>query len=282
MIVSCAACNARYLVPATVFANGPRFVRCARCGNTWQESLPPDPPAAPVQTSLPPDPVVEKNDSSPPSFDEALKQAETNQPEKTEVEKAEPHPSAPSVPEFTEPPETTPPIPKGSGLPVVWSNPIWKKIIPYLEPAGFALLGVAVVVSLIWFIVDRENISKKWPAFEGVYYAIGLGVEHPEDGLSFQNVRSERKIEDGYTQLVVYGEIRNDSSKDKVLPAIRAKAIGADGGVMQDWQIDAPAVKLSTNASIPFRSSVKAPDGAVVEVTLMFLEIEKNGNGNSH
>jgi predicted Zn finger-like uncharacterized protein len=46
MILSCSSCQARYLVPASHFAMGPRMVRCARCSHMWMAGLPPEPAAA--------------------------------------------------------------------------------------------------------------------------------------------------------------------------------------------------------------------------------------------
>lgn len=46
MILSCPSCQARFLVPATHFAAGPRTVRCAHCGLAWTAETPPDPATA--------------------------------------------------------------------------------------------------------------------------------------------------------------------------------------------------------------------------------------------
>ena len=52
MILACPLCNARYLVAAQVFADGPRQVRCGRCSHGWQAVLTEDGEAAPQAPSV--------------------------------------------------------------------------------------------------------------------------------------------------------------------------------------------------------------------------------------
>src|SRR5579859_7881691 len=64
MILACPFCNVRYLISASLFAQGPRQVRCARCSHSWRYELPKEidvvavPDAEPVSPpdSLPPIP----------------------------------------------------------------------------------------------------------------------------------------------------------------------------------------------------------------------------------
>ncbi len=60
MILACPFCHTRYLISANVFALGPRQVRCARCGHSWQADVPPevDPFKAPPVIDLTPTPEV--------------------------------------------------------------------------------------------------------------------------------------------------------------------------------------------------------------------------------
>jgi predicted Zn finger-like uncharacterized protein len=72
MILSCPACKSGFLVSATLFAHGPREVRCARCANIWCAEPPPElsPPSATVteiKTVMPqfPDRAAEEELPSP-------------------------------------------------------------------------------------------------------------------------------------------------------------------------------------------------------------------------
>ncbi|MDD3288215.1 MAG: zinc-ribbon domain-containing protein [Alphaproteobacteria bacterium] len=233
MILVCNACNARYLVPATVFSNGPKHVRCARCSNTWLARLPPDPPAVSAPVVAPAAPVK-------------------------------------PLPPVVETPVSVAPIPKGSGLPTLWKEPVWHRRIQIATIA----FGLVLTVALLWLLLDRNNIAKHVPSMERVYYAIGLPIPHPGDGLVLKNVHSERKFEDGHMQLVVVGEIYNESSSSRIVPELLAVAIGPDGSEIQRWQIKVPADKLTQSASAPFRSAIMSPSGLVVEVKLTFIETE--------
>ena len=75
-------------------------------------------------------------------------------------------------------------------------------------------------------------------------------------------------------KLSVEGKILNTTTKTQEMPAIRASAIASDGHIMKDWQIDAPAAKVSLNDDIPFRSSINAPKGTVADINLNFIEIK--------
>lgn len=42
MIISCPQCDTRFVVPSTVFRNGPRKLRCASCKHKWEQDKPED------------------------------------------------------------------------------------------------------------------------------------------------------------------------------------------------------------------------------------------------
>ena len=80
MILVCPACHTRYLISANLFTAGPRQVRCARCGHSWQAELPkeidavgtsPDADLTPAPETIPPIPpgsnlpALRKNPLSP-------------------------------------------------------------------------------------------------------------------------------------------------------------------------------------------------------------------------
>jgi len=138
----------------------------------------------------------------------------------------------------------------------------------------FISIGVAALALLILlvFLFDCQNIAKKWPWFEGLYNSIGLHIYHAGEGLKIEDVRSELHYEDGVMHLMVAGNIVNKTKKAQLVPPIMASAVGSDGNVMQNWQIDPPAVTLEAGGRVPFSSTINSPKGSVVEMNLIFGE----------
>lgn len=171
-------------------------------------------------------------------------------------------------------PEAITPIPEGSNLPIPTEKPKkpfvfnldkWSK----KQRIAFAGIAVSIVLTLV---VGRQFIVNRWPVMEKLYTPLGLYVYHPGDELEFQQVRSELKYDGGITKLVLNGKIKNKTKKSQTVPPIVAQAVGADGAVMQSWQIEAPTATLSSEGEAGFTSSINAPQGTVVNVQLNFAE----------
>jgi hypothetical protein len=80
--------------------------------------------------------------------------------------------------------------------------------------------------------------------------------------------------EGGMTKLLVEGKIRNKTPYVQEIPPIKVDAIGADGQIIQSWQIDPPASRVFDGEGVTFRSSINAPQGNVTEINLSFVEIK--------
>ncbi|MDP9127036.1 MAG: zinc-ribbon domain-containing protein [Pseudomonadota bacterium] len=223
MILSCSFCHTRYLIPAALFAAGPRQVRCARCSHSWLAELPNEIDAV----------------GTPPDLD------------------------------LSPAPEGAMPIPEGSGLPVVRKNPMI--VLLQGTMALSWMLGLALVLVLA-LLLGKTWIAGHWPAAEVFYDAIGFHVYHFGEGLSFVEVRSELRYDGGQTTLSVEGKILNDTTNVQPIPKVKVTALGADGNGLQSWQIDAPAPRLFAGEAVPFKSSIIAPQSAVTEINLSFVE----------
>lgn len=175
---------------------------------------------------------------------------------------------APPAPEPTPIPKTTTPIPEGSNLPTL----VKKSFLPDLRYVIWATPVICLLVLLVWFIVDRQHIARHWTFLEPAYNAIGLYIYYPGDGLEFDDVRSELKFDGGITKLVLDGKIKNKTKSIQKVPNIVADALGSDGMSIQSWQIDAPKATLGPEEEVTFSSSMNAPKGTVVNVTLNFTE----------
>lgn len=170
--------------------------------------------------------------------------------------------------QFAAPPDAAAPLPAGSNLPALpqeaapWRNPRFVGVV-----AG----GLAVLLALLWLLLDRHAIAARMPWMGGLYRAVGLSVAQAEEGLVLRQVRSERRYEEGTMRLIVEGEVYNGAGASVDVPDIHASALGPDGKAMQSWKIDAPAARLAVGEAAPFRSAVTTPEGTVAEVNLSFV-----------
>jgi predicted Zn finger-like uncharacterized protein len=253
MILICSKCSASYLVPANVFANGPRQVRCARCSYTWQADLPSDMVVMPKEAPPPPPPA-------PPQTSFTFSSAGPQAPvKKNAVATEEATPGAEASLEETLP---------ASNLPAIWRNPHWRRI-----RIGLAIvLGLAAFGFLADMAINGNFVGKIRPAFSPILESTGLMKPVLGDGLSLKQIRSERRFEDGGMHLVLDGEIHNDSTEIRAVPDLQARALGPNRDVIQSWRIEAPAATLPPGATVPFHSSIISPQGTVVEINMNFVE----------
>jgi len=172
-----------------------------------------------------------------------------------------------AAPDIAPPPEKAAPIPPGSNLPVPIKHPflsrLWRTqrtgIVTF-----FAILLVGVILG------NRFAPYLKLP--ENLPDVVSHSLEGAEDGLEFDQMRSELKYDDGITKLILNGKIKNKSKKSLNVPPIIAEAMGPDGSIIQSWQIDPPKAKLDPEEEAPFSSSINAPKGTVVNVIMNFAE----------
>ena len=128
------------------------------------------------------------------------------------------------------------------------------------------------VLAVLVLALDRREIAHRWPITETLYDRIGLHIYHSGEGLSLRDVHSEIKDENGIAKLVVEGQVSNDTKVMQPIPDVLAAAIGPDNKTMTSWQIDAPAATVLPGETVPFTSSINAPEGTVAQVHLHFIE----------
>ncbi|HAX91029.1 MAG TPA: hypothetical protein DCY07_02325 [Rhodospirillaceae bacterium] len=249
MIIVCQSCKTSFLVPASVFNNGVRLVRCARCQHTWRE-FPPQKGAAAQPTSQ----QTPHNKVSPAPVP-------TTAPVQT-AKGAEPI-KEPSALDLTE----TPAISKTPKTPFDWNKPLYILKVSGLFAGGMVLFLIAGLLT------SHRYIAETWPSTKPYYQSIGLGKPAVSELLILQNVTSERRYIDGAMQLVVQGEIHNKSQKTQKIPPINVEALGPDERVIQSWRIPPAKATLSADSFLPFSSSIVSPEGTVTEVNLTFTEM---------
>lgn len=134
---------------------------------------------------------------------------------------------------------------------------------------GWAVFGAVVAGLVAAGYLLRAQIVQLWPPAALLYQTAGLAVEPPGAGLQLQNVRSEQRLDNGVTVLVVEGQIINVSDAERAVPKVRAVSMGFDRKPVQSWTIDVSSPQLLPGEIATFHSTQRDP-GAVAEVMITF------------
>ncbi|HYD69373.1 zinc-ribbon domain-containing protein [Azospirillum sp.] len=134
---------------------------------------------------------------------------------------------------------------------------------------GWAAFGAVVAGLVAAGYLLRAQIVHLWPPAALLYETAGLAVEPPGAGLQLQNVRSEQRLDNGVTVLVVEGQIINVSDAERMVPKVRAVSMGFDRKPVQSWTIDVSSPRLLPGEIATFHSTQRDP-GAVAEVMITF------------
>ncbi|MBI1363544.1 MAG: hypothetical protein GC134_06130 [Proteobacteria bacterium] len=211
MILTCPACQTRYMVPATSLRDG-RLVRCTRCSHEWFQ---PAPTAAQK--------MAESKASQPPRPDPMEARRDRMASGNTQA----------SVP---------------STVPAVATSARQARRSFYLSLFASALMLVGLGSALV---ILRADIMDGLPWTRGMYGAIGLGDKNaaandafakltqglviPTDKLSREVMENPQDPDNPI--LILRGEVRNDNKLEKELPPIRVTLLDETGGVIDSWPV---------------------------------------------
>jgi predicted Zn finger-like uncharacterized protein len=135
---------------------------------------------------------------------------------------------------------------------------------------GWSVFAGLLVVVLGGGILIREPLVGLWPPASLLYDTIGLPVEPPGAGLTFQNVRSEQVQENGAPVIRVEGLIVNSSEALRHVPALRVILRGSESEPFHAITIQPDPAELPPGAIATFRHAEPAPEG-VTEATVTFV-----------
>ncbi len=280
MILTCPACDTKYVVKDGAIPPGGRQVRCASCRHSWHQ----DPDG--IFTEVQPDPLSDLGGPPPPSpeaepepFAEIpaeaqadMMVAEAPQPDVKDEEEADweavadPVPSQPAA--GTWEPNHQPAVGEMAAMETAdWHEPDPKQAEEFIgySPIGdeerprnrwLLLLGLIVLIivaaAAFWFLAPTE-----WKTRAGIAQA-------GQTPLQLMITTSDRQpLESGNELVAISGRVINPTDMEQNVPPIRAELRDKQTHtVIYRWTIAPPARVLAPRSSASFNSAeVDVPKG---------------------
>lgn len=252
MILTCPQCATRYETDAALFGAQGRKVRCAKCGNVWQQ----EPPASLLEAEpeLAPFEDVEPPAAPPP----ASPPRSPPPPRRTAY--------APPASTFADP---EPAVAAHSDTPrarVDWAGRLGMA-------AGWVGLAALIIVIGWSGMRFRQQIATLWPQSASLYAALGKPVN--TSGLSIGNVESHNLTEDGQPILSITGRLTNVATREIVVPPIRVTLTDDDRRVLYNWTFSTSAASLKPGQAVNFVTKLSSPPSGARHLQVRLAESAK-------
>lgn len=278
MILTCPACQTRYVVNDGAIPPGGRQVRCASCKHNWHQDPEPDSSDQSIAEAA----IIEPRsgpEAEERAYQEAVLAGETNaisdraaidsEPEEI-VAESEPA-APPERDEWPEPDETA--GMEGASATAAEPASEWlagagqadtPEFEPFYEPEpvnrparripmlAWILLFVAALAAAGWFLAP-----------EAVRERLGL-ANSGASRLEIMVTNSDRqRLASGNQGFSVTGRVINPTDRDQAVPPLKAELLDSSRQqVVHSWRIEPPARTLAPGASASFNSYlVDVPEG---------------------
>ena len=275
MILTCPACDTKYVVKDGAIPPAGRKVRCASCQHSWHQDADPSFAAAEDEVPMaiaslggPPEPVV---------GDDAEIDAVGEVPAMAEAEQLIADIPEPEVaPQMALPEEPAGQVAATSGEAAEGTDGT-------AEGADGAAEGTGEFVGYVErYIDDEDRPKRRWPALLLILFLIAVAaaafwfLAPPEwkarAGIAQSGVsplqlmittRDRQTLESGNELLVISGRVFNPTDVDQTVPPIHAELRNSQSkAVVHKWTIAPPARVLGPHASANFNSAeVDVPQG---------------------
>lgn len=233
MILSCPACQTRYLVDEQALrGSAGRTVRCANCGHAWRQS-------APFELQADKE-AVEPEGRIEPALE------------------VPPRPGAPPAHGFGIPQRSIP-VPQ----PPTGRSRSRRVAIRWL------VLGVLFALAILaGVVVARGAVVAIWPPAGRLFTLAGLPVALPGAGLRIDKLTPTRSV-DG---VIIEGDITNIGKTTQDLPRLRVALHDAVDREVRFKIVDPPQPWLAPGAVAHFKTPFEHPEDAATGVVVTFTK----------
>jgi len=272
MLIFCPSCTTSYMIELASLGPGGRYVRCARCRETWFVNPPQvDEPVGAFVSGVIAEAQAEVRRPPVPSYE----------PEQADVYIREGHGEP-----FPYAPADAPPVHIADSPSVVQPIDHMPVPEPAVEPPSEDVENFAMrrrrlqekrekarrssrwtVIALVLFAFNvavigaRSEVVRCLPQTASLFAAIGLPVNLRH--LTFEDVRVSREEQKGGPMLSIEGKIVSNAAKPVDVPRLRFAARTKDGREIYTWTARPESNILRPGESLNFRSLAKPPEDTV-------------------